>query len=48
MADKDKITMSRKETNRLHIIHQALDRNITRAEKVIAEVRLDSWPADHL
>lgn len=29
MADKDMITMSRRESKRLHIIHQALDRKIT-------------------
>jgi len=29
VTDKDMITMSRKETKRLHIIHQALDRRIT-------------------
>lgn len=29
MADKDMITMSRKESKRLHIIHQALDQKIT-------------------
>ena len=29
MADKDMITMSRRESRRLHLIHQALDRKIT-------------------
>ena len=29
MADKDMITMSRRESKRLHLIHQALDRKIT-------------------
>ena len=29
MADKDMITMSRRESNRLHLIHQALDRKMT-------------------
>ncbi len=29
MADKDMITMSRREAKRLHVIHQALDRKIT-------------------
>ncbi len=32
MTDKDMITMSRKETKRLHIIHQALDKRITQAK----------------
>ena len=36
MADKDMITMSRRESKRLHIIHQALDRKITQV--VAAEV----------
>lgn len=31
MADKDMITMSRRESKRLHLIHQALDRKITQA-----------------
>jgi len=31
VADKDMITMSRRESKRLHIIHQALDRKITQA-----------------
>ncbi len=30
--DKDMITMSRKETKRLHIIHQALEKRITQAK----------------
>jgi len=30
VAEKDMITMSRKEATRLHIIHQALDKRITR------------------
>ena len=42
LSDKDMTTMSRRESKRLHIIHQALDRKITRAEKVIVEVRLDA------
>lgn len=29
MADKDMITMSRRESKRLHLIHQALDRKVT-------------------
>lgn len=32
MAEKDMITMSRKDAKRLHIIHQALDKKITQAE----------------
>jgi transposase len=32
VTDKDMITMSRKETKRLHIIHQALDKRITQAK----------------
>jgi transposase len=32
VAEKDMITMSRKEASRLHIIHQALDARITQAE----------------
>ena len=32
MTDKDMITMSRKETKRLHIIHHALDKRITQAK----------------
>lgn len=32
MAEKDMITMSRKEARKLHIIHQALDERITQAE----------------
>lgn len=32
MAEKDMITMSRKEAQRLHVIHQALDKRITQAE----------------
>jgi transposase len=32
VAEKDMITMSRKEATRLHIIHQALDKRITQAE----------------
>ena len=32
MADKDMITMSRREAKRLHIIHQALDRKITQVD----------------
>ncbi len=32
MAEKDMITMSRKEARRLHIIHQALGKKITQAE----------------
>ena len=32
MAEKDMITMSRKEATRLHIIHQALDKRITQTE----------------
>lgn len=32
MADKDMITMSRREAKRLHIIHQALDEKITQGE----------------
>ena len=32
MAEKDMITMSRKEARRLHLIHQALDKRITQAE----------------
>jgi transposase len=32
VAEKDMITMSRKESGRLHIIHQALDERITQAE----------------
>ncbi len=36
MTDKDMITMSRRETKRLHIIHQALDRRIT--QKTAAEL----------
>jgi transposase len=32
VAEKDMITMSRKEASRLHIIHQALDERITQAE----------------
>lgn len=32
MAEKDMITMSRREAKRLHIIHQALDEKITQAE----------------
>ena len=31
MTDKDMISMSRRETRRLHIIHQALDKRITQA-----------------
>ena len=31
MADKDMITMSRRESKRLHLIHQALDRKVTQA-----------------
>ena len=36
MTDKDMITMSRRETKRLHIIHQALDKRIT--QKTAAEL----------
>ena len=36
MAEKDMITMSRRETKRLHIIHQALDKRIT--QKKAAEL----------
>lgn len=32
MAEKDMITMSRRDAKRLHIIHQALDKKITQAE----------------
>jgi hypothetical protein len=32
VAEKDMITMSRKDAKRLHIIHQALDKKITQAE----------------
>jgi transposase len=32
VTDKDMITMSRRETKRLHIIHQALDKRITQAK----------------
>lgn len=32
MAEKDMITMSRREAKRLHIIHQALDKTITQVE----------------
>ncbi len=32
MAEKDMITMSRREAKRLHIIHQALDKKITQGE----------------
>ncbi len=32
MTDKDMITMSRRETKRLHVIHQALDKRITQAK----------------
>ena len=32
VTEKDMITMSRRETKRLHIIHQALDRRITQAK----------------
>ena len=34
--------MSRRESNNLHIIYQALDLKISRAEKIIVVVRLDS------
>lgn len=32
MTEKDMITMSRRETKRLHVIHQALDKRITQAK----------------
>lgn len=32
MADKDMITMSRREARRLHILHQALERKVTQGE----------------
>jgi transposase len=41
VTDKDMITMSRRETKRLHIIHQALDRRITQ-EKAAEIVGLSS------
>src|SRR5512136_541239 len=32
VADKDMITMSRREVSRLHILHQALEREVTQRE----------------
>ena len=41
MTDKDMITMSRRETKRLHINHQALDKRVTQ-EKAAELVGLSS------
>jgi hypothetical protein len=35
VAEKDMITMSRKEAKTLHVIHQALDKKITQSEAAV-------------